>query len=243
MSITILDISTGSNNYEGTISMIFIDNKYTKWYFAIINNANTRITSGYTEHHHIIPECFFKNRTRKGPAGWSDGNPEDPSNKIKLTAKEHFICHHLLTKMLAESRPRAQMLKALERMTASNNKHQRYKITARLFEQIRIYAAAAHSTLTKGKPSHSKGKKCPNISLAKTGKSIKQPPRTKQHSINLGNSLKGKPAWNAGKTYTNKSYKRLTCIHCGLEGIVANIKRWHMDNCKSIPMVTVILAK
>jgi len=223
--------------------MIFIPNKYTKWYFAIINNARTRTNTGYNEQHHITPECFFKNRTRKGPAGQLVGNPEDPSNKVKLTAKEHFICHHLLTKMLADTRPRAQMLKALERMTASNNKHQRYKITARLFQQIRIEAATAHSTLIKGKPSHSKGKKCPNISMAKTGKSIKQPPRTEQHRINLGNSLKGKPAWNKGKTYTNKPYKRLTCPHCGLEGSIANIKRWHNNNCKSIPMGTEVLSK
>ena len=216
--------------------MIFISNKYTKWYFAIIDNATTRITTCYTEQHHIIPECFFKNRIRKGPAGWLNGNPEDSSNKVKLTAKEHFVCHHLLTKMIADSRPKAQMLKALERMTASNNIHQRYKITARLFQQIRIEAAAAHSILTKGKPAWNKGKKCPNISIAKTGKSIKLPPRTKQHLVNLSNSLKGKPAWNKGKTYTNKTYKRLTCPHCGLEGIVTNIKRWHNDNCKLIPM-------
>lgn len=175
--------------------MIFIPNKYTKWYFAIIDNATTRITTCYTEQHHIIPDCFFKNRTRKGPAGWLNGNPEDSSNKVKLTAKEHFVCHHLLTKMIADSRPKAQMLKALERMTASNNNHQRHKITARLFQQIRIEAADAQSTLTKGKP-----------------------------------------AWNKGKTYTNKTYKRLTCPHCGLEGIVTNIKRWHNDNCKLIPM-------
>jgi hypothetical protein len=223
--------------------MIFIDNKYTHWYYNIIDNAKRRTIDSYTESHHIIPECFFKQRIRKGPAGWVDGNPEDKSNKVKLTAKEHFICHHLLTKMLTENRPKAQMVKALERMTVGNKNHNRYTINARLFEQIRINAAQAHSILVKGKPGHSKGKKCPNISIAKKGKSITLPPRTKEHQDNLNKSLKGKPAWNKGKTYTNKKYKRLTCPHCGIEGIVANIKRWHMDNCKSIPMATVILAK
>lgn len=220
--------------------MIFIDNKYTRWYFSIIENAKLRTTSSYTERHHIIPECFFKNRSRNGPAGWVDGNPEDLNNKVLLTAKEHFTCHHLLTKMLANPRPRAQMIKALERMTASNNSHKRHKITSRLFEQIRTDAAVAHSLLTKGKPSHRKGKKCPNISLSKKGKSIKLPPRTKEHQDNINKSLKGRTVWNTGKSYSNKPYKRLVCIHCGIEGIVANIKRWHNDNCKSIPMRSII---
>jgi len=215
---------------------MYLDNKYTNWYNNIINNAKTRITTEYTENHHIIPECFFKNRTRKGPAGWLDGNPEDPSNKVKLTAKEHFICHHLLTKMFDNKAARAKMMKGLERMTVSNTDHKRYKITARQFARIRVEAASAQSVLLKGKPGHSKGKKCPAISNAKKGKSIILPPRSKEHQDNIIAALQGKPAWNKGKSYTNKPYKKLICSHCGLEGIAANIKRWHNDNCKLIPV-------
>lgn len=35
-----------------------LTNKYSKTYFAITANAKQRITEGYTEHHHIIPESL-----------------------------------------------------------------------------------------------------------------------------------------------------------------------------------------
>ena len=68
--------------------MIFIDNKYTKWYFNIIANAKSRISvDGYIEKHHIIPKSLGGNNTKE--------------NIIALSAKEHFICHLLLPKMTA----------------------------------------------------------------------------------------------------------------------------------------------
>ncbi len=49
--------------------MLFIDNKYTRWYFNIINAAKARQTNtGYTERHHIIPRTKIslaaKNRNK-----------------------------------------------------------------------------------------------------------------------------------------------------------------------------------
>jgi hypothetical protein len=72
---------------------LFIDNKYTRWYFDIIQNAQSRTLDSaiYTEDHHIIPRSFFKDRL--------EGNPDIPENLVTLTAREHFICHWLLTKM------------------------------------------------------------------------------------------------------------------------------------------------
>ena len=67
--------------------MIFIDNKYTKWYNNIILNARSRISiTGYTEIHHIIPKSIGGNNTQQ--------------NLAILSAKEHFICHMLLPKMV-----------------------------------------------------------------------------------------------------------------------------------------------
>lgn len=62
--------------------MIFIDNKYTKWYNSIISQEKNRINIGYVEKHHIIPESFFAIRTRKGPCGIVEGNPEDANNLV-----------------------------------------------------------------------------------------------------------------------------------------------------------------
>jgi len=65
--------------------MIFINNKYTTWYNSIINKAKDRTINGYTEKHHIIPSSL----------GGSNGT----DNLVKLTPREHFVCHLLLTKM------------------------------------------------------------------------------------------------------------------------------------------------
>lgn len=131
--------------------MIFIENKYHMWYYNIITNAHSRnLTSrsaakkalGYVEKHHIIPKCLFKENT-------IDSDPQSTDNLVFITAKEHFVCHHLLTKMTT-GRNLCRMQKALDKMLCVNNKQERYKITARLFEQIRIASGKAHSILIKG---------------------------------------------------------------------------------------------
>jgi hypothetical protein len=40
---------------------------------------------GYTERHHIQPKCL--------------GGTDDHKNLVRLTAREHFVVHHLLTKI------------------------------------------------------------------------------------------------------------------------------------------------
>jgi hypothetical protein len=65
--------------------MLFINNKYTKWYYTIINNAKDRLITEYSEKHHIIPRSL--------------GGTNDKNNIIRLTSKEHFVVHLLLTKM------------------------------------------------------------------------------------------------------------------------------------------------
>ena len=58
---------------------------YTACYNRIIHKAQSRhLTSGY-ETHHIVPKCL--------------GGPNNKSNLVRLTIKEHFVCHRLLTKM------------------------------------------------------------------------------------------------------------------------------------------------
>jgi len=78
-----------------------IENKYSKWYFSIISAAKNRknMDNEYLEKHHIIPESFFVNRARVGHAGWIEGNPNEESNLVSLTLREHFLCHWLLTKI------------------------------------------------------------------------------------------------------------------------------------------------
>lgn len=90
----------------------FIDNKYTKLYYQIINHAvehNSSLSEQDVENHHIIPECFFINSTRGSKIGWLLGDPEAPDNKVRLTLRQHLLCHYLLTKMTL-GRVRCSML-------------------------------------------------------------------------------------------------------------------------------------
>lgn len=119
------------------MSAMYLTNKYTRWYHNIIQRAQIRINLGYTEKHHIIPKSL--------------GGSDAKDNLVRLTAREHFVCHWLLTKMVSDRKDKARMEKALERMTVSTVHQLRYKINSRLFEQIRKNAAIAHSILLTGK--------------------------------------------------------------------------------------------
>jgi 5-methylcytosine-specific restriction endonuclease McrA len=58
---------------------MYLQNKYTRWYYNIIQRAQQRNISGYTEKHHIIPRSF--------------GGSNQKENLVALTAREHFVCH------------------------------------------------------------------------------------------------------------------------------------------------------
>lgn len=122
------------------VTTIFIDNKYTRWYYDIIGARLTKpVAEGvYTESHHIIPESFYIERTREGPSGWLDGDSEVADNKVSLTAREHFICHWLLTKM-TEGPARVKMMDAIMGMRAENKNQRRYKtkITSRVYARLK----------------------------------------------------------------------------------------------------------
>lgn len=116
---------------------MFLQNKYTNWYFSIINKRQASPATVAIENHHIIPESFYKKRKRKGPAGWLAGNPDALENIVALTGREHFICHRLLTKMV-DGVPKAKMVHALSFMLSINNTSRTYRITSRVYQSLRL---------------------------------------------------------------------------------------------------------
>lgn len=84
---------------------MFKDNKYTKWYFNIVNAGRSTKYPGYTERHHILPRAM--------------GGTNQLSNLVDLTARQHFICHLLLTKMSDNKR----MALALSRMMGGGKRY------------------------------------------------------------------------------------------------------------------------
>lgn len=116
--------------------MIFIDNKYTKQYYSIIQAAKTRIPiTCYTEKHHIIPKSL--------------GGSNSSNNIAILTAREHFICHILLVKM-TEGVFKSKMIHAAAGMKRAR-KHQSRYINSRLYDTIRKLVAQESSKLNKGR--------------------------------------------------------------------------------------------
>ena len=105
----------------------FINNKYTKWYTNIIFKANQlqrkKSSKEYYELHHIIPKCEPFNGSNK------------KENLVLLTAKEHFICHLLLTKM-CEGYKKNKMMWAFHRIAFSNPSDKK-SITSSQYELAR----------------------------------------------------------------------------------------------------------
>jgi hypothetical protein len=121
-----------------------IDNKYSRIYNRITARATERALIGYRENHHVIPRSM--------------GGTNAKSNMVSLTAREHFICHWLLTKMVTGA-DRAKMVYALRMMRVSNDLQNRYetKITARVYEKYKKEHAINLSIMRTGKTPWNKG--------------------------------------------------------------------------------------
>jgi len=71
---------------------------------------------------------------------------DEVSNLVKLTAREHFVCHLLLAKMTKHTENHSKMVYALNRMANATNSEHRYKITNRRYSCIREDFADARRT-------------------------------------------------------------------------------------------------
>lgn len=115
---------------------------YQKIYNQIIENAKIRQMSGYCEKHHIIPKCL--------------GGDDSKENLVKLTFREHFICHWLLCKLNPNN---GKLHHAFSRMTMASYKNkERFEIlTSKHFETVKRYFSPFVGKWNKGKPAWNKG--------------------------------------------------------------------------------------
>lgn len=125
---------------------------YQKIYTQIIEKAKNRTIESYTERHHVIPRCL--------------GGSDDLENIVALTAREHFICHWLLSRMYPNDIRLAHAFLLMCKVKGRGQ--QRYTPSSRIFEEARQRV----STLKRGKQiphllNLSKGIKRSKESLAK----------------------------------------------------------------------------
>lgn len=198
---------------------MYLDNKYTTWYNSIIENAKLRTTQiGYTEKHHIIPRSL--------------GGNNEQSNLVKLTAKEHFICHMLLTKMtIGDHKKKMSYALWLMCNLKNQNQPQRYVPNSTTYLQIREqHAIVVRSSMVGKKKNYSSfgGKKHSEDTLRLQSKL-----KIGKNNPNYG--VKQKPEWNKKKSEAQKGIPKppITCEHCGKTvGGHGNYFRWHGDRCR-----------
>jgi hypothetical protein len=122
------------------------ENKYKHWYEALMYKAQSReMLVGYKERHHIIPNCFVKNK-----------------NVVELTAREHYIAHLLLWKMTMAPKQHNQMTMALNVMVnGSGHKKQdrSYLVNSRIYEAHRKEYSEYLSEYMSGPGNPFRGKK------------------------------------------------------------------------------------
>jgi hypothetical protein len=220
--------------------MMFLNNKYTKWYYLIINNRlnNPHNSCTYTERHHIIPKSL--------------GGDNSKENLIRLSAREHFLVHWLLTKMCVSKNHEIKMNHAIIRLMGESSKSEAHIWSKWQYEKAsdkKRFALAEsrrngkdprkgkkHSDEAKEKMRQAKlGKKRPDLTVAARGKR-EHSQETKEKIIK---TLQGRPVSEETKTKLSKSLKGkpqnrtiMTCSVCGAENYATQIKRCHNDNCK-----------
>lgn len=237
---------------------MYLNNKYSKWYNLIIENAKSRhLTEGF-ERHHIVPKSL--------------GGSNLLQNIARLTPREHFVCHMLLTKM-TQGQDRAKMINAALRLA---NDHKGRCINSRIYDLIKRERANYLSKTTRGSNNSFFGKKHTEETRKKMSEARRKWSYTDEHI----EKFKGRTSPMKGKTHSEKTRKRLsdigklrkpsqltkektsatlaglnlkrsdetkekmrqsklgivhprkTCEHCGKETTVAMFSRWHGDSCK-----------
>ena len=124
---------------------MFKQNKYTKWYNSIVQKALVRIQDDvYYERHHIIPECLGGTET------------------VLLTAREHFICHLLLSKMTDDRR-----MKYAAKAMMMHSKRRNLKVSSHTYAYIKRIHAESVSNRLKGQTKSDEHKRNMSDSLRK----------------------------------------------------------------------------
>lgn len=172
---------------------------YRKVYKMLVDNrlANPLSKGEYGEVHHIVPKA--------------EGGSDDKSNKVKFTAREHYIAHLLLAKIYDD----LKMYSALTYMRCGNRfVNRNFKFNSRLYEKMREECSKKFSEFISGENHPNFGKHlsretCERISKANTGKRRSQEQKNKiseatkkaltpEVIAKFSASLKGRKVWNKG---------------------------------------------
>ena len=184
--------------------MVFNDSKYTRWYNQIIEQAKVRILPRdvYVEKHHIVPQSI--------------GGNNSIDNLVRLTAREHFVCHWLLTKMVVETKQKYQMWNAFSCMLYRENPNQeRHKVSSRVFENIKSVGAKIKSEKFSGKNNPMYGKRgalSPHYGKKKTAEHLARLSKSHKGFVRSVESRAKQSASTVGRVQTQEHIEKRKCV-------------------------------
>jgi hypothetical protein len=220
-------------------------NKYQTWYQNITDRARERILDGYVERHHVVPRSL--------------GGSDDAGNLVSLTAREHFICHWLLTKIYT-GEARHKMINAMYIMRAEGPYQKRYesKITSRVYNTLREEYSKYISNLNKGrvqpleenikqKAAQTGRKRAPfsdewreKMSKSKQGENnnnrygikITEDTRKKMREKAIGRKQSAETVQKKADAIRGSKREKKLCPHCNQQIAVNGYARFHGDKCR-----------
>lgn len=157
----------------------------------ILRCKNREKPNIYTERHHIVPRCM------------NGGNSD--VNLVFLTAKEHFVAHHLLCKIYPANPKLWFAFNAMVHWNSENTKWREdvVKLTAFEYEQLKIRRSALISKLMTGR--HVSNETREKLRIASTGR-IKTDETKRKLSVS-NKKVKHSPEWNRKVSEGLKCYK------------------------------------
>jgi hypothetical protein len=225
----------------------FIKNKYYYWYVSLVGRPKT--TNTVTEKHHILPRSL--------------GGSDQRENLIRLTLREHFLVHWLLTKFTSGPE-KAKMIHAFWKMGHGRSLTSwQYELARRNYIDMLkdpILSAESRERMSKalkGRVFTEEWKR--NLSIA----AKKKPPVSVETRAKMSKSGKGKKQsedmkrklaeTRTGMKMTDEAKQNMsdrwhqrdtfTCDFCGVETYKGNFNRRHGQNCLKNPDVDLRLWK
>ena len=148
---------------------------YKNIYHSIIENRLKTPYLGYAECHHILPRSL--------------GGSDSKSNLVDLSAREHFVCHLLLTKMYKSDTPEGKkMIKAFMMMLWCKDGSQQRYMSSRKFQILREKFSGIQSESQSGEGNSQYGTSWCHNDITRETKKIRD-----------GDSLSGD--WKIGRVF------------------------------------------
>jgi hypothetical protein len=210
---------------------MFIENKYTDCYNRIIQRARDRKIDVYTERHHVIPKSL--------------GGSDEADNLVRLTAKEHFVCHMLLVRMTTGDSKKKMSYAMWLLCNMENESQERYTPTSSQYELIRTdFSKSMSVRMTEySKNRDYSGENNPFHGKTHSEESLENMSKVKIGKNNPNYGVIQLPEWNKAKSDAQIGIAKpiLVCENCQQEvGGHGNYKRWHGVNCKKVKVLELV---